>query len=798
MALCHVTGIVYLPDGTVAARREVAFYKLPDNVTADYLGAVVPEPVVTRTDNDGAIDVNLITGNYHGYTLDRNGSNRYQFKAVVPEAATADFSDLISAADPVVPLPAWLQQAIDARDRAEDAAQVAEDVVGGLGSLQDLVDEAEGWANAAQDAADNAANDANAQIAPNVAAAEAASNAAQDALAEAESARDAAFVNADVFADAAAGRAAVADGAQFQVVSGDEIIRYRRDSATAQTEVARILSAAAVASEFFSFQADLAVLSADFFVDPQTGNDANDGLSPATALRTLSQARAAAGPGATVALARGQDYLVAPPVLVDETLTAAGLAASRAVLDSRQSLRGNTWTDEGDGVYRTQITLASPSVSGGLGSNTTNFAVWFGDLFAQWIVGGADIAANIATLKAWNHGSLAFAINVTGSTQQDIRSAPSTTGPFDLYVKMPDATTPEGRGLKCSNSAAVIQAPGSQTFRGIKFIGGFGKDHVSFSHTNVSDLIDCEMVDFGEHGFVGPANLERYKARGRARPGATIGSAKGQSAGAGVNLYTSAFQPEVVLNINGADISDVDKGIYCHGSGNQGYRRLDVAGGTIRIKNARQAVWVDPVPTSLLPMFTDGIRCSAPLFMDDVEFGFGVDGWWEFTGGGLITLSGTPATNACTLASLRGASSYLLLKDFEVQGRAPNSLSFRNNLYVKSSTTGFPAPTVVLDNVRDTSARPNRLVGPRSTPNAESVHLVLRGNTQLQNLAVDAGHNDDWPASLTVEAGCTFGWGNRTGPDIVSALNALSIPNNISNQTTILNIDGSVASSPGW
>lgn len=126
MALCHVTGIVYLPDGTVAARREVAFYKLPDNVTADYLGAVVPEPVVTRTDNDGAIDVNLITGNYHGYTLDRNGSNRYQFKAVVPEAATADFSDLISATDPIEPMPAWLQQAIEARDDARAEADRAE------------------------------------------------------------------------------------------------------------------------------------------------------------------------------------------------------------------------------------------------------------------------------------------------------------------------------------------------------------------------------------------------------------------------------------------------------------------------------------------------------------------------------------------------------------------------------------------------------------------------------------------------------------------------------------------------
>ncbi len=55
----------------------------------------------------------------------------------------------------------------------------------------------------------------------------------------AEAARDAATVNADVYPDIATGRAAVADGEQFMVVSGDEIVRYRRDSASTQTEVAR-------------------------------------------------------------------------------------------------------------------------------------------------------------------------------------------------------------------------------------------------------------------------------------------------------------------------------------------------------------------------------------------------------------------------------------------------------------------------------------------------------------------------------------------------------------------------------
>ncbi|WP_417315724.1 hypothetical protein [Cycloclasticus pugetii] len=66
--------------------------------------------------------------------------------------------------------------------------------------------------------------------------------AAQDALHSADrasAAKDAAFVNADVYPDVATGLAAVADGEQFQVVEGSEIVRYRRDSASTQTEVAR-------------------------------------------------------------------------------------------------------------------------------------------------------------------------------------------------------------------------------------------------------------------------------------------------------------------------------------------------------------------------------------------------------------------------------------------------------------------------------------------------------------------------------------------------------------------------------
>lgn len=74
---------------------------------------------------------------------------------------------------------------------------------------------------------------------------------AEGAADSAQAAADAAFINADVYPDVASGLAAVADGEQFQVVEGDEIVRYRRDSATIAIPVARLpLIAQASRSDF--------------------------------------------------------------------------------------------------------------------------------------------------------------------------------------------------------------------------------------------------------------------------------------------------------------------------------------------------------------------------------------------------------------------------------------------------------------------------------------------------------------------------------------------------------------------
>lgn len=67
--------------------------------------------------------------------------------------------------------------------------------------------------------------------------------AATNARTAAELARDASFTSANVYASVAAGLAAVIVGGQFNVVAGEEIIRYRVDAGPVATEIARYPSA---------------------------------------------------------------------------------------------------------------------------------------------------------------------------------------------------------------------------------------------------------------------------------------------------------------------------------------------------------------------------------------------------------------------------------------------------------------------------------------------------------------------------------------------------------------------------
>lgn len=271
MALCHITGVVYLPSGEVAAARQVVFRREVKNITAEYLGAVFPDDVSVFTNAQGEIDVRLLTGRYVAFA---NTAPRSYFGVVtVPASATANFADIIGAQEVPDTAPVWYEQALAARDEAVAAAEstdglaeAAVEVFEARDQIVPLSAQVDADAQAVEaaraqvvplaeqvslDAAD--VSEARAIVVPASEAAVSSASSAELSAIEAESYRDESEIYAASSGTAARfydtialGRAAVADGVTFGVRAGasDGLARptiYRRDSSTTQTLVISLL-----------------------------------------------------------------------------------------------------------------------------------------------------------------------------------------------------------------------------------------------------------------------------------------------------------------------------------------------------------------------------------------------------------------------------------------------------------------------------------------------------------------------------------------------------------------------------
>jgi len=123
MALCRVTGTVYLPNGSLAVNRQIVFRREKKDITAEYLGALFPDDVWQFTNAQGQIDVTLLTGRYVAFA---QAPQRAYFGIVtVPDAPTANFADIIGDFEIPETPPVWYNQALQARDDAEAAAEAA-------------------------------------------------------------------------------------------------------------------------------------------------------------------------------------------------------------------------------------------------------------------------------------------------------------------------------------------------------------------------------------------------------------------------------------------------------------------------------------------------------------------------------------------------------------------------------------------------------------------------------------------------------------------------------------------------
>lgn len=143
MALCTVTGILYLPNGQVAKSRTLFLRKSDKGIKATVDGVVLPDDVLTQTTSAGAVSFQAFSGVYSIHAEGPGGG--YVGQAVVPDAATALITDVIGFANiPQIP-PYWYEllagQIAGVQDAADAATQAAADAEAAAATVAGMADD---------------------------------------------------------------------------------------------------------------------------------------------------------------------------------------------------------------------------------------------------------------------------------------------------------------------------------------------------------------------------------------------------------------------------------------------------------------------------------------------------------------------------------------------------------------------------------------------------------------------------------------------------------------------------------
>lgn len=220
--LRQITGTFRAPDGGVFSNQTLTWFRERRDVSGQGTTTVLDQPFYVTVDNSGTLNFEVMAGRY--LVMARlDDVDRYFYVNVPDQEGPFDIATLI------------VGEALEPHD---------------LTAFDSLVNKARLWASAAEgiEVENGAFSSRHYSIKSGefAAAAQSASGAAIEAkdttkLSEqnAAAARDAAFVSADVYADTAAGLSAVAEGGQFQVIEGSEVVRYRHDPGAVAVEVAR-------------------------------------------------------------------------------------------------------------------------------------------------------------------------------------------------------------------------------------------------------------------------------------------------------------------------------------------------------------------------------------------------------------------------------------------------------------------------------------------------------------------------------------------------------------------------------
>jgi hypothetical protein len=314
-----------------------------------------------------------------------------------------------------------------------------------------------------------------------------AQDAAQEALAaEAETlaARDAAVFAAQASGDilfyntkanALAALAGLAEGQNVEVFFDESLsgrrVRYRVESAALVVKI--LFDQARV-----------------FFVSPN-GNDANDGLSPATAFATCAKAASVAVAGNTVRLARGGIWREAAPFVSGVSVEAFGNGL-RPIISGQDVVSTFTQHEAGP-AYSFTITLPEGS------ADRAYPGVWQGGRRMTEIkVGDPGIATTAAAIAAVAATPDTFYFAGPGSY-----SAGWSAGAKTYYIHASGSSNPNSNGLLYEAYARAYAASGAAFYRNIRLHSGFHHDGMSAA------LEGCTIERLARHGNL-PA-IPQYK-----------------------------------------------------------------------------------------------------------------------------------------------------------------------------------------------------------------------------------------------------------------------------------------------
>lgn len=538
-------------------------------------------------------------------------------------------------------------------------------------------------------------------------------------------------------------------------------------------------------------------------VDAVYGSDANSGtyLLPKA---TFAGAISASSAGDFIGLKAGQRHFTSRDTTSGVALNRAvhGVGgSSMAVLDARQDISSLTWVQDGStGCWETiathrflPVTAANITQNTSVWSLSRDYSIYRRDWY-DWYTGDVSIAANKAAVQAADSGFTAWP-NGTTSPEPRIATAQLT---YKYYFKPGDGLDPNTLDLFI-NDISVVEIFG-QDSSNLEVIGSMWKDNTQtpLLTTPVKKLTNHYRPRCNQHANVGPVEISGYfHGIAQSAPGYNT---NGRAVGGCVNMFPGGMP---TVDIHHDVIIAENFGIsalYCHsGDGTQPFFRNVTVEKIIGINCATLAAFgyrtVAGIPgsTTILGEFILNsfwaTEHGTTVIIPGAAYNLIQNGYVEFSTNPLDTQTGITDLTFCP----RSATVEIKDSTFLMPGTDRTTRFCSIGTQCQWSNP-VDYPTVILDNVRDISDPRAGIVLWSTFSTPDYFHLTIKGGSVLGDLSPNG---NGYPrGTFTVEAGCTFGLGNRTRAEIRTFLDSVSVDHNIDDDTTIVNEYGVIIDYP--